>query len=1003
MKKWLTALCLVGIFALAGCQLPTTDSSPNDPITVHKHKDDNADGACDECNASVQTTLQFYSINDLHGKFEDTYYNMGVDEMTTYLRNAQTADENTVLLSAGDMWQGSAESNFTKGGIIVDWMNDLGFEAMTMGNHEFDWGEAFIQTNEKAAQFPFLGINVYDKDTNQRVEYCQPSVMIERSGVKIGLIGAIGDCYSSIAEEQVQGVYFKVGNALTDLVKAESVKLRNAGADVIVYTLHDAENSNPSHYDVGLSDGYVDLVFEGHSHTVVNEKDAHGVWHLQAGGDNSVGLSHAKLTVNILTGKIDVHQAGVIRSNTYETLTDDPIVDTLMTKYADQLTQTSQQLGYNEAYRDYDALAAFAARSLFEAGIQRWGEDEKYKGRIVLGGGYLNVRSPYYLPEKDVIYGDIYTLFPFDNRVTLCEVRGNRLLQQFINSNNYYCYYGADGQAIKNNVNYNETYYVVVDTYCANYNFKNMGYLDIVEYYAEEDFFTRDAIALYIQAGGLGKQPQKLNATIAEILAIGETLEDNAETTDKYTVTGTIVTDPTQPYGNYTIEDEHGDQLYIYGTYLADGTRYDKFTVKPVKGDTVTLEGKIKKYVNKSGKVTIEIIDAVWKNSDNSSGETDGKEDGDDPVIETLLSVSLPDEFGGTGISKYNTGNYGSYTVDNYTIEYYRAYKSSTDCLFTLFPYVASPTDGSADGSVYNVSPIFGIKEIAITYKSERGSVLYTGDDRIAQMTAYALPAATSFTTVKFSVDTDNFFKLDSGDGQLTVQALSVNYTGEVVAYHSQKANGGYGYNRLNAVTFKGTLVAGQSSVSVPVSVSFDGGSYTVLQTKTYTYYTLEYVEAHPNVADEAAMLTPKDVAAYYSAFKQFPANYAAKNCTGNKFKTVKATFGDDTRYVSKYDRTDGYAMYVPYTLENTTYYEFDIALDASYWEDGERGVGRVVAWENGWDSEGYDDSPVCVYTDDHYATFQEYMNTGAFGRRFDAERSLVFVRWTPPKTYSAS
>ena len=733
MKKWLTALCLVGIFALAGCQLPTTDSSPNstpnssssDPITVHKHMDDNADGACDECNASVQTTLQFYSINDMHGKFEDTYYNMGVDEMTTYLRNAQTADENTVLLSAGDMWQGSAESNFTKGGIIVDWMNDLGFEAMTIGNHEFDWGEAFIQTNEKAAQFPFLGINVYDKDTNQRVEYCQPSVMIERSGVKIGLIGAIGDCYSSIAEEQVQGVYFKVGNALTDLVKAESVKLRAQGADVVVYTVHDAETSNPSHYDVGLSDGYVDLVFEGHSHTVVNEKDAHGVWHLQAGGDNSVGLSHAKLTVNILTGKIEVNQAGIVNASVYQNLADDPIVDTLMAKYADQLTQTSQLLGYNEAYRDYDSLAAFAARSLFEAGIQRWGEDEKYKGRIVLGGGYLNVRSPYYLPQKDVIYGDIYTLFPFDNRVTLCEVRGNRLLQQFINSNNYYCYYGADGQAIKDNVNYNETYYVVVDTYCANYNFKNMGYLDIVEYYAEEDFFTRDAIALYIQAGGLGKQPQKLNATIAEILAIGEKLANNAETAEKYTVTGTIVTDPTQPYGNYTIEDEQGDQLYIYGTYLADGTRYDKFTVKPVKGDTVTLEGKIKKYVNKTGTVTIEIINAVLKEH----------------------------------------------------------------------------------------------------------------------------------------------------------------------------------------------------------------------QAKT----------------------------------------------TVSEILAIGETLEDNAETAEKY------------TVTGT------IALDASYWEDGERGVGRVVAWENGWDSEGYDDSPVCVYTDDHYATFQEYMNTGAFGRRFDAERSLVFVRWTPPKTHSAS
>jgi hypothetical protein len=79
-------------------------------------------------------------------------------------------------------------------------------------------------------------------------------------------------------------------------------------------------------------------------------------------------------------------------------------------------------------------------------------------------------------------------------------------------------------------------------------------------------------------------------------------------------------------------------------------------------------------------------------------------------------------------------------------------------------------------------------------------------------------------------------------------------------------------------------------------------------------------------------------------------------------------------------------------------YYEFDVALDGTYDKD-ERGVGRVVSWANGWDAEGYDGAPVSVYTDDHYATFQEYLNTGEFGERFDAERNLTYFEWSAPET----
>lgn len=860
-----------------------SSSSPDTPSKPsHEHTDSDGDGICEECSNPIQVTLDFYSINDLHGKFDDTYANIGVDELTTYLRTAQTQNENTVLLSAGDMWQGSAESNFTKGNIITDWMNDLGFAAMTLGNHEFDWGERYIEANEEMARFPFLAINVYDTDTRQRVDYCDASVMLERSGAKIGIIGAIGDCYNDIAVEQTEGVYFKTGVELTALVKAESKRLRAAGADMIVYVLHDSENEDYSHYDESLSNGFVDLVFEGHTHQVVKTQDTYGVWHLQAGGDNADGISYAQVMIDTVTDEVSVSTAKTVYKSTYQNKADDPVVDALLVKYADKLEKVNEVLGYNDSDKNSSALANLAAKAMYLAGEERWGADSKYAGKIVLGGGFVSVRSPYYLPAGEVTYGDIYTLFTFDNPIVLCKLSGSRLKQQFINTSNshYYMYYGADGEQIKNNVVNSETYYVIVDTYCANYNYAGMGYLEIVEYYdSAKEIFTRDVLAELIKDGGMSANGNK----------------------------------PT---------------------------------------DSVSTS-----------------------------------------------SWSVTSSYGGSSIDDYSTGGYGSYTVSGVSTEYYRAYRpKSASYLMQLLPFVDSVNDGTEGGAFYNTSPLYGIRSIEITYKCAGESAIYTADDRVGISKRYTLDSAASSKTVTIYVDTDNFFRVETETEPLFIQAFKVNYTGQSVSYATGKNDAGIWDIRLNPTAFKGTLVAGQSAVSVPVKVEYVAGRYEVTQTKTYTYYTLEYVEANPSAAQKAAMIAPEDVAAYYAAFERFPANYAVKKGDGNSWSEVEAVFGEDTRYVSQYSRTDGYVQYVPYNSSGLVYYEFDIALDASYGE-GNRGVGRVVSFANGWKAAGYDGAPVSVYTDDHYATFQEYLNTGEFGQRFDAERNLTFFEWSNPET----
>ena len=194
--------------------------------------------------------------------------------------------------------------------------------------------------------------------------------------------------------------------------------------------------------------------------------------------------------------------------------------------------------------------------------------------------------------------------------------------------------------------------------------------------------------------------------------------------------------------------------------------------------------------------------------------------------------------------------------------------------------------------------------------------------------------------------------------------------------------------------------------MTVPVSVSYSGNRYTVLQTKTYTYYTLDYVESHPSVASDAAMTNPVDVANYYSIFGTIPANYGGSGSGMNSISSVQNVFGSDARQVSYYSKTDGYATAVPNINASSGYYEFDIDLDGSYYPgSGGRGVGRVVAWKNGINNSAYGNGSyrVCHFTDDHYATFQEFNNLGQFLSKFDAEQRCTGKKWSAPNTAYAA
>ncbi len=565
---------------------------PAIPTVACDHADADADDACDGCGLPVVVELDFYALNDLHGKYKDTDVQPGVDELSTFL----TQDpENTVLLSSGDMWQGSSESNLTQGALITEWMNELGFVSMTLGNHEFDWGEDYIESNAELAEFPFLAINIFDKATDKRVEYCQPSVVVERAGITIGIIGAIGNCYSSIAADFTEDIYFKTGNDLNQLVMDEATRLREGGVDLIIYSVHYGES------DASLTAGYVDLVFEGHSHSAYAEKDANGVYHVQGGGENQ-GISYAQVRYNMITDTILGVEADVVSNEVYDDAEPHAVVDTLLDKYAEQIALGSKELGQNAMVRDGNDLCAIVSQLYYEAGQERWGDQYD----IVVAGAYLKTRSPYDLYAGTVTYSQVQSLFPFNNELVLCSIKGRDLQRLFFRSNKYFPYMEAYGQQVKENLDAEATYYVITDTYSSTYASNNMT--EIERYGAGT--YARDLLADYISNGGLAGDVEM--KTIPQLLDICAALPAGQTGTEAYRVTGKVVSIANKQYGNLTIEDEDGNQLYIYGVYDSTGAvRYDSLENPPQVGDTVVLSGTMQHYVGTDGKAVYEMVKAL--------------------------------------------------------------------------------------------------------------------------------------------------------------------------------------------------------------------------------------------------------------------------------------------------------------------------------------------------------------------------------------------------------
>jgi len=179
-----------------------------------------------------------------------------------------------LLLDGGDAFQGTAISNLVRGRSVVDVMNAMGYDAMAVGNHEFDWGLDTLFARMLQARFPFLSANIYERAVGERASWVKPYAIIERAGVKIGVIGITtpSAAYTTLPGN-VAHLEFRDP---TDIVNAIVPEVRAAGAEIVVVLAHEGGQQRRDGSVEGpiaaIAKGAagVDGVFGGHSHTWVS-------------------------------------------------------------------------------------------------------------------------------------------------------------------------------------------------------------------------------------------------------------------------------------------------------------------------------------------------------------------------------------------------------------------------------------------------------------------------------------------------------------------------------------------------------------------------------------------------------------------------------------------------------------------------------------------------------------------------------------------------------------
>ncbi len=383
---------------------------------------------------AVQEVI-IYHTNDTHG-----YLNGDGEEIVGIALAAglKESTPNSILVDAGDATQGLPLASLTKGADVIELMNLAGYDLMTPGNHEFDFGTETFLSNAQKADFPVLAANIYRngspllKDVQEDSSGCH--AVLEQNGVRIGFFGlTTADTASSTNPAGIKDLEFRDE---IETAKTEINHLEEEGADVIVAMCH-MGNMDASCTSADLADAMtgeyqdkIDIIIDGHSHTVENE-ETNGILIVQT-GSGMAGIG--KLTLEVRGDEVSASEELLGPADLADIVPDAAVAERLKQIESSQSDLLGETVGTTETTlwagqvgvvaltrlveTNYGDFTADAFRSAAETYLQTLGTDTDLPVIAVENGGGIRAMSP----NGDITMGDLISAFPFSNTIYLKKV-----------------------------------------------------------------------------------------------------------------------------------------------------------------------------------------------------------------------------------------------------------------------------------------------------------------------------------------------------------------------------------------------------------------------------------------------------------------------------------------------------------------------------------------------------------------------------------------------------
>lgn len=395
-------------------------------------------GACQENSiGGSQTVVTLLFTNDVESAYDpipafwldDQEMIGGIAEMTTLINSIRRDEPNVFLFDSGDIFTG-ALAKLTEGRLAFELMITMGYDAMAIGNHEFEYGHEVFAWQKNRAPFPVLGANFFYRDTDH--PYAQAHAVIERGGVRIGVIGIMGqDAVSAIIPSFIAPLDVTVP---AEAVQRSVDELRDE-VDLIVLLTHqgktapmqtDAESDPRLQRDIdadinlaGAVEG-IDVLFAGHADAGTPQPVIHpdtGTIIMQTYGQ-ATHLGYLQLTLDPETREVTRHEGRLIPVDP-ALYSPDPAITAKLTAYRAAYPEIREVIGHTAARMNRRYIEESDVGNLFADALKvAAGTDIAF-----IHGGSLRKD----LPGGEVRVVDLLDTYPFVDDVIVKEMSGAQI------------------------------------------------------------------------------------------------------------------------------------------------------------------------------------------------------------------------------------------------------------------------------------------------------------------------------------------------------------------------------------------------------------------------------------------------------------------------------------------------------------------------------------------------------------------------------------------------